>query len=56
VESSTVHPYVDAGQMDETGTAHVAVELDPGLAGIEVRETQPSEVALRPVRPGRKKS
>jgi YbbR domain-containing protein len=56
VDSGAVHPYVDAGQVDETGTAHVAVELAPGLTGVEVRETQPSEVALRPVRPPRKKS
>jgi YbbR domain-containing protein len=56
VESGSVHPYVDAGQLDEAGTAQVAVELGAGLTGIEVKETQPSEVALRPLRGGRKKS
>ncbi|HEY2941578.1 MAG TPA: CdaR family protein [Vicinamibacteria bacterium] len=55
-DGAAVHPYVDAGQVDETGTAHVAVELAPGLTGVEVRETQPAEVALRPLRPARKKS
>ena len=55
VDSSAIRPYVDAGQVDETGTAHVAVELS-GLTGVEVRETQPAEVALRPLRPPRKKS
>jgi YbbR domain-containing protein len=56
VEDGAVKPYVDAGQVDETGTAHVSVELAPGLSGVTVRDTQPGEVALRPVRPARKKS
>lgn len=56
VGADSVKPYVDAGQVDETGTAHVAVELAPGLSGVAVRETQPGEVALRPLRPARKKS
>jgi YbbR domain-containing protein len=56
VDGATIHAWVDAGQVDETGTAHVAVELPPGLTGVEVRETQPAEVALRPLRPPRKKS
>ena len=56
VDGSAIRPYVDAGQVDETGTAHVAVELASGLTGVEVRETQPAEVALRPLRPARKKS
>jgi len=55
-DAAAIHPYVDAGQLDATGTAHVAVELLPGLTGVEVRETQPAEVALRPLRPVRKKS
>jgi len=55
-DSASIRPYVDAGQVDETGTAHVAVELGSGLTGVAVRETQPAEVALRPVRPARKKS
>ncbi len=55
-DAAAIHAYVDAGQVDETGTAHVAVELAPGLTGVEVRETQPGEVALRPLRPARKKS
>jgi YbbR domain-containing protein len=55
-DSAAIHPYVDAGQVDETGTAHVAVELAPGLTGVEIREIQPAEVALRPLRPPRKKS
>lgn len=55
-DSTAIHAYVDAGQVDETGTAHVAVELAPGLTGVEIRETQPAEVALRPLRPARKKS
>jgi len=49
---AAVHPYVDAGHLKEGATAPVAVELAPGLAGVTVRETRPSEVALRP---GRKK-
>jgi YbbR domain-containing protein len=56
VDGAAIHPYVDAGKVDETGTAHVAVELAPGGTGVEVRETQPAEVALRPLRPARKKS
>ena len=55
-DSASIHPYADAGQVDETGTAHVAVELAPGLTGVEIREIQPAEVALRPLRPARKKS
>ena len=56
VDGAAIRPYVDAGQVDETGTAHVAVELAPGLTGVEIRETQPGEVALRALRPSRKKS
>ncbi|PYQ03618.1 MAG: hypothetical protein DMF83_20625 [Acidobacteria bacterium] len=55
-DGAAIRAYVDAGQVDETGTAHVAVELAPGLTGVEIRETQPAEVALRPLRPARKKS
>ena len=55
-DSASIHPYADAGQVDETGTAHVAVELAPGLTGVEIREIQPAEVALRALRPARKKS
>jgi hypothetical protein len=55
-DAAAIHPYVDAGQLDPAGTAHVAVELSPGLTGVEVRETQPAEVDLRPLRPARKKS
>jgi hypothetical protein len=56
VDAGAIHPYVDAGQVDPTGTAHVAVDLSPGLTGVQVRETQPGEVLLRPLRPMRKKS
>ncbi len=55
VDGAAIHSYVDAGQVDETGTAHLAVELAPGLTGVEVREIQPAEVALRALRPVRKK-
>ena len=56
VESAAIRPYVDASRVGGADAAPVAVELAPGLAGVEVRETRPSVVSLRPLRPSRKKS
>ena len=50
VDGAAIHPYVEAGALKGSTTAQIAVELGPGLTGIKVRETQPSEVALRPAR------
>jgi len=50
LKASDVHVWVDAGSARNAGRAAVAVELAPGLAGVSVEKTTPSEVQIRPAR------
>lgn len=50
LKPSDVRLWVDAGSAPNTGRATVAVELAPGLAGVSVERTTPSEVQIRPAR------
>jgi YbbR domain-containing protein len=50
LKASDVRAWADAAAVTATGLTPVAVELAPGLAGVTVETTNPSEVLLRPAR------
>jgi YbbR domain-containing protein len=53
VQAEDVKAYVDGAAARAGQPAPVAVELASGLAGVTVKEWQPSQVTLRPARPRR---